>query len=112
MSTRFAAFATTSLNDGPRIPIDAERIVVVLGKDDEGRPLEISIYLEPLGRDAPKNALPVCAIQEPPPDIQSFWTHSPELIIESGKTWNTCRLSVRYRQHEDPDPDQPFQWRR
>lgn len=42
METKFfRAYATTTSNNGPRVPIDAERIVIVLGKDEKGRPLEI-----------------------------------------------------------------------
>ncbi len=100
MSANFMAFATTNENDGKRTPIHAERIVVVLGKDDEGRPLEISIYLEP-PKDQPE-ALSVCAIEEPwPRQLGLPWTHSPELIIDKPTTtWNTCRLSVRFRSND------------
>jgi hypothetical protein len=43
----FEAFVTTAQNDGPRTPIQGERIVVVLGRDEGGTPLEVSIYLRP-----------------------------------------------------------------
>ncbi len=44
---RFTAFTTTKLRGGPKVPFDAECIVIELGLDDAGRPLEITIDLEP-----------------------------------------------------------------
>src|SRR5262249_511979 len=50
---QFRAYLTTELVDGPRVPISAERIVVVLGDDELGHPLELSIVLNK-PRDAAK----------------------------------------------------------
>jgi hypothetical protein len=89
----FKAFATGMENNSARVPIDAERIVVVLGDDADGRPLEISISLEQSNKMP--NELIVYAIEErwlPTPT-----RHVAELIMHKCPTTNGSGfLSVRF----------------
>jgi hypothetical protein len=89
----FKAYATGLVNNSPRANIDAERIVVVLGEDPSGRPLEISISLEQ--SDKRPDELVVFVTEE-------LWfaidkPHVPELIMHKYPTTHgTGTLSVRF----------------
>jgi hypothetical protein len=105
----FKAFATTESNDGPRVPIDAERIVFVLGEDDEGRRLEISVVLRDHGKTPPE--LGVWAIVEPTPDPFPG-NYAPNLVVRRGPSTNVCHLSIWHQEREANPKDWPFNWRR
>jgi hypothetical protein len=96
---RYPAYLTTEAVDGPRVPISGERIVVVLGRDELGHALEVSIPLTKRKGDLGK--LAVYAIREPL-DLGSPWTHFPE--VEGTRVGqNVLVLSVTYR----PIPGMP-----
>ena len=95
----YPAFVTSSANDGPRIPISGERIVVVLGKDEEtGLPLELSISLS---RNA-EQRLFVYAIREPSPELFPLM----ELTAEKGCE-NTKFLRVTVSKRMPPQCSLP-----
>jgi hypothetical protein len=94
----FKAYATTELNDGPRTLIDAERIVIVLGEDCEGRPLEISIRLADYAKSPPE--VQVFAIVEPTPKPLPG-TYMPHLVIEKGPIANGGHISVWHENFSD-----------
>ena len=89
----FKAFATTERNDGPRIPIDAERIVVVLGEDGDARTLEVSIRLRDFGKVPPK--LLIYAIVEPTPNPLPG-PYRPRLEVTHDGSPNCATLSVQH----------------
>jgi hypothetical protein len=99
------AFLTTMQIGGPRVPISAERIVVVLGEDDKtGLPLELSICL----RRSPSGSISICAFREPLPD--SPWRDErsfPSLIVEKGPVGNERFVSVSYAKHPKPERKTP-----
>jgi hypothetical protein len=106
----FKAYATTESNDGPRVPIDAERIVFVLGEDDQGRPLEISIRLRDPGNAPP--ALSISAIIEPTPNPLPG-EYVPNLVMKKWNTYNTGAVSVWHQDiRELGAEDRSFKWRR
>jgi hypothetical protein len=90
----FAVYLTTAQNGGPRIPLNGERIVVVLGQDEEGRPLEVSIYLQPWP-DSPAE-LVIAAINEGAKLTQprEFW---PRLVVKPSQGSNLISLAVEYK---------------
>jgi len=90
-SELYAAFLTTEGADGPRVPVGtAERIVVVLGQDDDsGFPLELSICLR---RDDDQSVF-IYAIKEPTLPL----THFPDLIVEEVSAHNVRRITVRMK---------------
>ena len=93
----YPAYLTTEMVGGPRTPIAAERIVIVLGRDRDGRPLELSVVL----RKPPRpGRLTLYAICEPPPgDGVSF----PRPVVESCPAVNVFQVSVQY---EAVSPDE------
>lgn len=87
------AFLTTEHVGGPRIPISAERIVVVLGEDDKtGLPLELSICLRRNG----DGSISIYAIREPSSDGTWRDGHLPSLIVEKVPAVNVRCVSVTY----------------
>lgn len=90
----FEAFVTTAQNGGPRTPIQGERIVVVLGRDEGGRPLEVSIYLQPW--PGSPTDLVVAAFEEKT-QLDAPPAHLPRLIVEPSQGPNLISLRVEYR---------------
>ena len=89
----FKAYATGLLVNSPRTPIDAERIVIVLGTEGIGRPVEISISLEKSAKRPDELVVYASAdlwFAEVPPKIG-------ELIMHKYPTTpSTGTLAVRY----------------
>jgi hypothetical protein len=92
---RFQAYLTSQLSGSARIPIAAERIVVVLGKDERGHPLEISIDLTRPASDP--LSLRVNAIREPLQNTET-WTHWPRLHVTRVPAVNVARLRVLFEE--------------
>lgn len=90
---RFEAFATTAMNDGPRTPIEAERIVISLGKDSAGRPLELSISLDPSNRRP--GALTCFSTIESFSEDQADAFPIP--VVEKGRAMNVFYVSIKCR---------------
>jgi hypothetical protein len=88
---RLEAYLTSRLVGSPRIPISAERLVVVLGKDELGHPLEISIDLT-RSREDPQRLF-VYAIRETLGNLEE-WTHWPTLVVRDTGAINTGQLEV------------------
>lgn len=88
------AFITTDRVNGERIPIDGEPIVIVLGRDEQGRPLELSISLrKDKGKEGqiylysiPETVLP-----------QDAGGGFPVPSIEPTKPINVFRVSVNWK---------------
>ena len=90
-----AAYVTTSLVGGPRERIDGERIVVVLGEDDDGNPLELSLNLmHQSNLPMPSGTTLVTALLEPLP--ASNPKAIPTLTAKQG-AMNTVQLTIEYK---------------
>jgi hypothetical protein len=101
----YSAFLTTEGNDGPRVPISAERIVIVLGEDAEtGLPLELSIPLEKLDGQR----ISICAIKEPTPPVFEPGLLFPDLIVEEAPAINVRSVTVKYSVLADPKDEPPI----
>ncbi len=100
----FEAYLTTAQNGGPRARLDGERIVVVLGRDERGRNLEVSIYLQPWP-DSPEE-LVVAAIDEgaKPGASREFW---PRLVVIPSQGSNLLSLRVEYQHVPPPGHNEP-----
>jgi hypothetical protein len=100
----FEAYLTTAQNGGPRSRLDGERIVVVLGRDKGGRPLEVSIYLQPW--PGSPEELVVAAIEEgaKPGASREFW---PRLVVEPSQGPNLLSLRVEYQHIPPGGHDEP-----
>jgi len=87
MKETYPAFITTGFGGNPpRVPISAERIVIVLGTDEKtGLPLELSIHLE----KKPDNSVAIYAINESTPT--GPW---PNLAVEQVLAVNSRRVRV------------------
>jgi hypothetical protein len=89
----FEAYLTTAQNGGPRVPLSGERIVVVLGQDEAGRPLEVSIYLRPWP-GSPAD-LVVAAIDEGKKlNTREF---RPRLVVKPSQGPNLISLAVEHK---------------
>jgi hypothetical protein len=91
VSGRYQAYLTSKLVGSPRIPISAERLVVVLGKDEHGHPLEVSIDLTRSPDDPPQ--LFVYAIRETLGNIEAS-THWPRLVSRDTGAVNSAQLQI------------------
>jgi hypothetical protein len=92
----FEAYTTTAQNGGARARIDGERIVVVLGRHEGGRPLEVSIYLRPWP-DSP-GELVIAAIDEE----AAVGTDQPQLVVKPSQGPNLLSLAVEYKHNQPP----------
>jgi len=92
---RFQAYLTSQSVGSARIPITAERIVVVLGKDERGHALEISIDLTRPASDP--LSLSVYAIREPLQNTEA-WTHWPRLLVTRVPAVNVAQLRVAFEE--------------
>src|SRR5262245_28457202 len=92
----YPAFLTTALVGGPRTLISGERLVVVLGHDPDGRPLEVSIDLFAWAGGA--GELRVYALQETGEPLAERLQrrHWPRLVVTPSKAPNFVSISVRY----------------
>jgi hypothetical protein len=88
----YEAYLTTERVGGTRTPIAAERIVIVLGQDEGGRPLELSIVLK---KSAHPGRLTVYSINEPLLD-DSRRGLFPVPVVESCPAVNVFQVSIRY----------------
>jgi hypothetical protein len=85
----YTVFLATDRASGPRVPIAAERIVVVLGTDERtGLPLELSVSL----RRPEGGGVHIYAIREPLA-MEALW---PDLIVEEVPAVNVRVVRVRY----------------
>jgi hypothetical protein len=100
----FEAYLTTAQNGGPRTRLDGERIVIVLGRDVGGRPLEVSIYLQPW--PGSPEELVVAAIDEgaKPGASREFW---PRMVVKPSQGSNLLSLRVEYEHVPPPGQDEP-----
>jgi hypothetical protein len=100
----FEAYLTTAQYGGPRTRLDGERIVVVLGSDEGGRPLEVSIYLQ--SWPGSPEELVVAAIDEgaKPGASREFW---PRLLVVPSQGPNLLSLRVEYKHIPAPSLDEP-----
>jgi hypothetical protein len=89
----FEAFVTTAENGGPRVPVEGERLVIVMGRDAAGRPLELSLYLQPWP-DRPSQVV-VAAVDEAsaPSQGRDYW---PRLVVHPSQGPNLISLSVAW----------------
>jgi hypothetical protein len=104
-SERYQAFVTTDLVNGERIPINGERIVIVLGEDEEGRPLELSFSL--IKAKGKEGRLAVYSIPEHVP-ADTFKKAFPIPFVEPCPPVNVFRVSVQWRSSPLRD-DRPSQ---
>jgi hypothetical protein len=88
----YEAYLTTERVDGPRTPIAAERIVIVLGRDEDGRLLELSIVLK---KPARPGKLTFYSINEPLFD-DSRRGFFPRPVVEPCPAVNVFQVSIRY----------------
>jgi hypothetical protein len=104
---RLDAYLTTEMADGPRTPVSAERIVVCLGQDDAGRPLELSIVLKD---PAEPGVITLYSINEPILDqLRLGWI--PVTTVKSIAT-NVFQVAIRYESINElvvgaPSPPKP-----
>ncbi|MCI0684930.1 MAG: hypothetical protein L0Y71_22775 [Gemmataceae bacterium] len=89
------AFSTTEMADGPRALISAERIVIELGWDEAGRPLELSIPLEESSRPG---VVTLYSINEPIFDAQRM-RFVPETTVRTIGT-NVIQVAIQYKSIE------------
>ena len=88
----YPAFTTTGLIDQPRVPISGERIVIVVGTDEEsGLPIEVSISLE----KRPDKSIVVYSIREPL--SRPFDQFGPELTVQKAPAVNVGVIRAGYR---------------
>lgn len=95
----YEAYLTAEATDSERVPITGERIVIVLGQDEAGRPLELSIDLKKRPHHPSKIA--IYSINEPihMPVPRSV----PVPIIESSGCVNVFQISIKH----EPFPSRP-----
>ncbi len=85
---RYLAFVTSAEAGSQRIPIDGERIVILLGTDSEGRPLDLSLELTWTTKPG---KLLIAAIKEPIPEDSDelryphLRVESPTMVLVDGK---------------------------
>jgi hypothetical protein len=94
---RYRAYLATKCAGSPRIPIEADRVVVVLGEDELGQALEISIDLTRPTSNA--SHLVVYAIREPVENVAT-WTRWPRLIVSRVPAVNVAQVEVVF-EHVD-----------
>lgn len=90
---QYKAYATTKLRNGVQTPIQAECIVIEIGQDKLGRPMEITIDLQPsiYGKDRlTLTAYPRLTQGEP---------ECPLLLTKSLGVVNQLDLFVEYDNH-------------
>lgn len=88
----YAAYLTTDMSDGLRTPIAGERIVIVLGKDQAGRPLELSVLLK---KSAQPGRLTFYSINEPISDASTRGGF-PRPVVEACPVVNVFQVSIQY----------------
>src|SRR5436190_20769556 len=92
----YPAFLTTAVLAGPLTAISGERLVVVLGHDPDGRPLEVSIDLFAWPGGA--GELRVYAVHDTDEPLAERLQrhHWPRLVVTPSKAPNFVSISVRY----------------
>lgn len=94
-----AAYVTTSHVGGTRERIQGERIIVVLGEDDDGNQLELSIDLmHQSNQPMPQGVVSVAALLEPLPTSRPKAV--PTLTAKQGAA-NTVQLKIQYKKLPD-----------
>jgi hypothetical protein len=99
----YPVFLTTERIDGPRVAVETERIVIVLGEDEKtGLPLELSVQLRRIGN----GGIALCAFREPLPE--GPWREPwPRLVVEKGPVENECFAIVTYGPYPPPGEKTP-----
>jgi hypothetical protein len=101
---RYPAFATSMDAGAERIAIDAERIVILLGTDPKGRPLELSLELS---WTAKAGRLFISAIKEPFPEPKDeepyplLRMESPAFVDLEGQLEPVDNLGEVWIEYED-----------
>jgi hypothetical protein len=88
----YQAYLTTEATDQQRIPITSERIVIVLGDDDAGRPVELSIDLKK--RPDRPGKIAIYAIYEPVDERRIRLIPIP--VIEPCQCVNMFQISIKH----------------
>lgn len=87
----YPTYITTGRVEGLRTRIFGERIVVVLGEDEEGGPLELSISLEK--REGRVGSISISSIVEPIFDLRRQRLH-PRPVITPCEAVNVFNVSI------------------
>ena len=87
----YSAYITAEPVDSPRVPILGERIIIELGDDDDGRPMELSIVLRKPKDHSGKIAM--YSIVEPLSNVVAG-QRPRQLTIEQCAAVNMIRISL------------------
>jgi hypothetical protein len=100
----YPAYLTTEATDEERIPISGERIVIVLGEDDAGRPIELSIVLKK--NQCRPGRIAMYAIYEQAMDERRFRL-IPIPVIEPCRCVNVFQISIKHEAWGKSNPTDP-----